>query len=194
MTIGQLDDQAPARGRPRREGVDAEVVNAAAQILSEAGMAGLSMDLVAHRAGVSKATIYRRWPSKEQLVIDVMRSFAEPIAVPESASVAADLTLYLERMVELLRTKPRSDVLPHLIAAACHDEALRKSLDDFSRMREVPLRSILERAVERGELRPGFDVDTAVDMLAGAFFYRRLMSNQLPTKALARRLVAMLLA
>ena len=194
MALGQLADSGPARGRPRREGVDAQVISAAAEILGEHGIAGMSMDLVAQRAGVGKATIYRRWASKEQLVVDVMRSVSQPIPVPNTGTVKADLTVYLEQVIELFRSQKRSDILPHLVAAACSDDTLRSSLHDYSRLRQVPLRTILHRGVRRGELPAGFDVDTAVDMLMGAFLYRRLMSTETPTRTMAKRLVGMLLA
>ncbi len=193
MVPGPVADASPTRGRPRREGVDAEVVGAACEILGEHGIAGMSMDLVAQRAGVSKATIYRRWASKEQLVVDVMRSFSQPIPVPDTGTLAADLTQYLEQVIEVFRSQKRNDILPHLIAAACYDDTLRASLHDYSRSRQVPLRTILHRAVRRGELPAGFDVDIAVDMLMGAFLYRRLMSTETPTRPMAKRLVAMLL-
>ena len=163
------------RGRPRREGVDEAVLEAASTALAELGMAGLSMDVLAQRAGVSKATIYRRWSSKEELVLDLMGRIAQPIDVPDTGSIDTDVVTYCTAMAERFQAQASSDVLPHLVAASCHDPALRASLDQYVRMRRVPLQTILRRGVRRGELFAGFDVDMAVDMLVGAFMYRRLL-------------------
>ncbi len=183
---------APARGRPRREGVDEAVVAAAARLVGEVGMAGISMDLVAQRAGVSKATIYRRWASKEELVIEVMRRFVEPTAAPDTGSVAEDVRQFAVALAQRFAHQRKSDVLPHLVAAACYDESLRAALDHYSRSRQSTIREILRRGVRRGELPADYDIDVAVDMLLGAFLYRRLMSGGSLSADVAARISAIL--
>ena len=85
---------------------------------------------------------------------------------------------------------PMNDVLPHLIEVSCHDEKIRSSLDDYIRVRRVPLRTILTRAIERGELPSETDVDVTIDMLIGAFVYRRLLSHDTIDEHFAARLRA----
>ncbi|HQV59076.1 MAG TPA: TetR/AcrR family transcriptional regulator, partial [Ilumatobacteraceae bacterium] len=153
----------PVRGRPRTVGLDAAIVAAAVELLGEVGMVGLSMDLLAQRAGVGKATIYRRWESKEQLVIDVLQAIVEPSPTPDTGTVVGDLTAYTRMMVERFGQGRMSDVLPHLIEASCYDDQLRASLDDYSRQRQTTLRAILRRGIERGELPKDYDVDLVVE-------------------------------
>lgn len=183
----------PVRGRPRTVGLDAAIVAAAIELLGEVGMVGLSMDSLAQRAGVGKATIYRRWGSKEQLVIDVLQAIVEPGPAPDTGTVAGDLTEYTQTMVQRFGDGRTSDVLPHLIEASCYDEQLRESLDDYSRQRQSTLRSMLRRGIERGELPADYDIDSVVDAVMGAFVYRRLMSGAPIDATFARRLVAFVL-
>jgi AcrR family transcriptional regulator len=171
-------DPSPKRGRPRSAEVDAAVLAATLEVAREVGITRLSMDDVADRAGVSKATIYRRWPSKEQLVLDALRSAVHPIGDVDTGSLRGDLERYLGEVAERYKTGAMSDVLPHLIEVACHDDNLRSSLDDYVQTRRMPLRAIVERGRARGEVRPEVDVEALIDSLVGAINYRRLLSHQ----------------
>ncbi len=133
------------RGRPRDAGADEAILSATVDALAEGGISGLSMDEIARRAGVGKATIYRRWASKEALVLDALGT--KPLLpTPDTGSLRNDLLAYATAVVELFNAHPRSDVLPHLIEAACYDERLAESLREYNRIRQRPLRQILRRA------------------------------------------------
>jgi AcrR family transcriptional regulator len=177
------------RGRPRRADADEAILTATVEQLADAGVAGLNMDVVAQRAGVGKATIYRRWPSKEALVLDALRAAVTPIAVPDEGSLRGDLVVYIDELVELLRESRGSDVLPHLVAASCHDAELRASLDNYIRSRQSTLRILFSRGIERGEVPPDTDVDLAVEAILGMIFYRHLLAGETMDRARAQRLV-----
>ena len=180
--------ETPRRGRPRSVEADQAILTATIDLASEVGIAGMSMDEVAHRAGVSKATIYRRWCSKEALVLDALRSAVLPFDDVDTGTLDGDLDLYVGELTRRFGTGPMNDVLPHLIEVSCHDETIRSSLDDYIRVRRVPLRTILTRAVERGELPPATDIDVTIDTLIGAFVYRRLLSHDTIDDQFATRL------
>jgi AcrR family transcriptional regulator len=182
--------ETPRRGRPRSVEADQAILTATIDLASEVGIAGMSMDEVAHRAGVSKATIYRRWCSKEELVLDALRSAVLPFDDVDTGTLDGDLDLYVGELTRRFGTGPMNDVLPHLIEVSCHDETIRSSLDDYIRVRRVPLRTILTRAVERGELPAATDIDVTIDMLIGAFVYRRLLSHDTIDEQFATRLRA----
>ena len=104
------------RGRPRRADADGAILGATLELLNEVGVAGLSMDLLAQRAGVGKATIYRRWDSKETLILDAMLMTATPIPVPDEGNLRDDLFTYMDAVIECFSPgRGGSDVLPHLI-------------------------------------------------------------------------------
>jgi AcrR family transcriptional regulator len=164
-------------GRPRTAGVDEALLEATLQLAGEVGINGMSMDDLAERAGVSKTTIYRRWRSKEALVLDALAHAIRPFDLVDTGSLRGDLELYLRELGRRMETGRTSDVLPDLISAAARDAALRESLDEWVRHRRQPLGTILGRGVERGELAPDADLDTVIDALIGAFMYRRLLTH-----------------
>lgn len=182
----------PRRGRPRSADADVAILAAALELAGEVGVRALSMDEVASRAGVSKATIYRRWSSKEALVIDALRSAIEPPGAVDHGSLGADLRHYLRDMAARM-TASRGDVLPHLIEVACYDPAIRSSLDDWVQQRRAPLLAIVERGVARGELPGDTDVELLLDALIGPFVYRRLITGGVLDDAMVERLLALVL-
>jgi len=183
----------PKRGRPRAEGLDEVLLDVTLELAGEVGIHGMSMDDLAQRAGVSKATIYRRWPSKERLVLDALNRAMRPFDLIDTGSLRGDLDDYLRELARRMATGKASDVLPDLIAASVRDENLRASLDEYIRYRRQPLHTILSRGIERGELAADADVEVLIDVLIGPFVYRRLLSHdRLDDDFVARLLGAVL--
>jgi AcrR family transcriptional regulator len=180
-------------GRPRSAGVDEALLDATLQLAGELGIHGMSMDDLARRAGVSKATIYRRWPSKEALVLDALAHAIRPFDLVDTGSLRGDLEAYLRELGHRMQTGRTSDVLPDLISASARDAALRESLDEWVRHRRQPLNTVLGRGVQRGELAADADLDTMIDALIGAFMYRRLLSHAPLDEAFVTRLLSTVL-
>ena len=174
---GDVSAERPRRGRPRSVDADEAILGATLAVAGELGFRGMSMDLVAERAGVSKTTIYRRWSSKESLVLEALRQAINPLDDVDLGSVRADLETFLGNLGERMASGKMSDVLPHLIDVAVHDPQLRCSLDDYVSHRRRPLVAILERGLERGELRDGVDISIVVDALIGPYIYRKLLTR-----------------
>lgn len=165
------------RGRPRSADADEAILAATLELAGEVGINGMSMDDLAERAGVSKTTIYRRWASKEQLVLEALRSAMGPLDDVDTGSLHDDLRAYLIELGQRMWRGRMSDVLPHLIEVACHDEALQSRLDDYIQYRRQPMLAILGRGLECGELPADTDVDVLADVLIGPFVYRRLLTH-----------------
>jgi AcrR family transcriptional regulator len=168
-----------ARGRPRSEQADRAILAAAVGLLDERGLAGMSIEEVAARAGVSKATIYRRWPSKGLLALDAFVSrFREMQPQPDTGTLRGDLIAALRTWVHAVTATPMGRMLTGLIAEAQHDESLRAAWRD--RVIE-PLRQqhrvLLDRAVSRGELAPGVDHEVVLDLFFGAAQHRLLLGH-----------------
>ena len=174
---GVVTDDSPRRGRPRTVGADEAILTATLDVAREVGFRGMAMDVIAERAGVSKATIYRRWASKEALVLEALRRAINPLDDADLGSVRADLTTYLGNLAERMATGNMADVLPHLIEWSVHDPQLRAQLDDYVAHRRRPLVAILQRGVERGEIRDDVELDTMVDAFVGPFIYRKLLTG-----------------
>ena len=187
-------DGAPRRGRPRSKGVDESILAATLELAGEVGIKGMSMDELAQRAGVSKATIYRRWPSKEILVLQALQTAMRPLDDVDTGAIVEDLRRCLGQMVERMSKKDRmNDVLPHLIEMATHDATLRSAVDDYVENRRVPVRQILERAIGRGELAVDTDIEMLLDALLGPIIYRRLLSGGVLDTDFVERLIVFVL-
>jgi AcrR family transcriptional regulator len=169
--------EARRPGRPRDARADEAIIDATLQLLGQGGIVGVSIEAVAATAGVGKATIYRRWPSKEALVLHAMLLGAEQPAVPDTGSLRDDLESYLLDVLARLDAYRHHDVLPHLVGAASYDPEVRRALAEYTRDRQAPLRAMFARAEQRGELSADHDHDILIDAVLGAVNYRRLMSG-----------------
>jgi AcrR family transcriptional regulator len=176
------------RGRPRSEAADRAILDASVELLASRGLAGLTLEGVAERAGCSKATIYRRWPSKLHLVVESV-SRLPPLPEPDTGSLAGDLRALLRAFVELLDTTPLSRVMPTLVGEIAHDPQLAELLAPHWGARREPLRRVLERGIERGELPARTDLELATDLLIGPLLARLFFGGARLTRAHVERIV-----
>lgn len=160
-----------ARGRPRCSRAHAAILEATLALLAERGYERLTVEDVAAAAGVGKATIYRRWPSKAPLVIAAYAQLPG-LASPDTGDLSDDLTMLLRSFARILETTPLPRVLPILAGECLHDPELSKLLVPINRERRRPLIGILERAVEGGELPADLDIGAAADLIVGPIMTR----------------------
>jgi AcrR family transcriptional regulator len=163
-------------GRPRDARTDVAILEAVLDLVANAGLTHLSMDAVAAKAGVAKATIYRRWPTKEALVLDAWRTLIAPHEPPDTGSLRGDVHTLLDRLLDTV-SDGGFDVMAQVTAAARTDPALAEGLREFLATRRGPMRVVLERAVARGELARGVDLELVYDTIMGPIFYRLLLSR-----------------
>jgi AcrR family transcriptional regulator len=179
------------RGRPRSERAHLAVIEAAGELLLEVGLDGFTIDAVAARSGVSKATIYKWWPSKGAVALDGFFHAVDPrTRFPDTGSVREDFAAQLRRLIRVLRTTPAGRIIAGLIAESQHDPALAA---EFRQRWLLPRRQLAEeflrRGQERGELRQDFDPEVVIDQVYGPL-YHRLLSGHLPLRDdLATKLV-----
>jgi AcrR family transcriptional regulator len=164
-------------GRPRSEEAHRAILDATLDLLVEVGFSALTVEGVATRAGVGKATIYRRWPSKLPLVIE---AFSQLPALEEvdTGNLVDDLTKMLRSYLQLFNSTPLATVLPSLAGERAHDPELSELFDPVIRGRRQPLIRVLERAVERGELPPDLDLDLAADLIVGPIAVRLFFTGR----------------
>jgi AcrR family transcriptional regulator len=184
---GEQERRKP--GRPRLAGVDDTIMDAVVDLLTEVGFRGLTIDAVAHRAGVGKATIYRRWSGKEQLVLDALANGRLPIIEPDTGSLRDDLLAYYLPLADAEAQQGAIRLMPALAAEAAVDSELAERLHAFVSDRRAPVAGILRRAQERGEIHEGVDVELVVDLLTGAIMYRLYFSGAVVDDDVIRRLL-----
>jgi AcrR family transcriptional regulator len=161
--------------RSRR--AESAILEATIALLGEVGFGGLTIDGIAARAGVGKATIYRHWSSKAEVAIEAFRAFIPPIDDPDTGSFAADLRSILHQLVDGLTNSPLAGILPSLVEAAERDAEVERLFKDFGTTRRNVFRGVFSRAAARGELRDDLDHDLAIDLLVGPIFTRRLITR-----------------
>jgi AcrR family transcriptional regulator len=173
---------APARGgRPRSEHAHQAILTAARELLIEGGFSALRLEHVAARAGVGKATIYRRWASKEALAQDLLLQLAGPhIAVAETGNTREEL---LAAVTNPMRALTETDFGP-VIRAMLAQIASNPSIGDPFRATVVAARRaevarVIQRGIARGDLRPDADAALATELLVGPVYFRLLFGGVL---------------
>jgi AcrR family transcriptional regulator len=180
MTSPSDTRPGPAKGpgRPRSERAHEAILEATLELLVEEGFTRMSIEAVAARAGVGKATIYRRWPSKADLVAEAVASLKDHQLVDfDSGSVREDLVNLGEQVFKPKESSEVTEVMLKLMSArARHPELQEAFLRHVIEPRRRIVAEVLQRGIERGEIRAGVDVEVAVDVLMGFVSYRHMVS------------------
>jgi AcrR family transcriptional regulator len=163
--------------RPRSAESHAAILQAALELVVEGGLRGTTIEGIAARAGVGKATIYRRWKTKEELFTEALRTIAFELPDPDTGSVRGDVTAIVAFNVEHW-TPAAALLMPRLMVESAGDPDL------FAVMREVLvdprrelLKTVLRRGIERGELRGDIDLDVVTDAIIGPLVYKVLITG-----------------
>jgi AcrR family transcriptional regulator len=172
----EMTATAAQRGRPRSEKARSAILEAAAELLLERGLGAVSMDAVAARAGVSKATIYRWWPTKETLALDALYTeWANVPSAPDTGSLKGDLLALLRPWVRQATKRPYGRAIAALITEAQTNPAFgREYLERFVEPRRDQARAIFRRAIERGEIPASTKTEVVLDLLYGPVYHRLL--------------------
>jgi AcrR family transcriptional regulator len=173
MTMQRAAAATRAPGRPRSEKAEKAIIEAALDLLAEgAGMSDLSIEAIAHRAGVGKTTIYRRWPGKEELVLDALTTLKAPVPDFGELSVRDALVSYLT-FIQHESDHPRTRCIMNI--AMSERERYPSMVERFYRLaiepRRIALRATLQRGIDNGELRPDLDIETAMAAVTGSMIY-----------------------
>ncbi len=181
----------PDLSRPRSARAHAAVLAATRELLSAGGLPAATVDAIAERSGVSKATIYKHWPSRTAVAAEAFGdTMAAATPTPDTGTARGDLSAQV-RQVSAFYASPDGVVFAQLLAASVSDpEGARYFREFFLAGRRESTRVIWQRAVDRGEAQPGIDADTAADILFGGLIYRLLNGNTPLTDANADALAA----
>jgi AcrR family transcriptional regulator len=172
-----VDDTAPGAakrpGRPRSERAEQAIIDAALEAFAELGVEGVRVEDVAARAGVGKATVYRRWPGKEDLLITALAAMRRPLPPPRGESVRDDLVAMLDVMArdsdnpcyarQFAMLHGEGERFPKLMA---------RYKESVVEPRREMIRSVIRQGITSGELRPDTDVEIAMITLTGAVMAR----------------------
>ncbi len=184
------DERNGRAGRPRSERARQAILDAAADLLVEGGLARTTMEAIAARAGVSKVTIYKWWPSRGAVAIDAyFHRYRATAEFEDTGDLATDLTGQIRLLVDAFRGRA-GEVMAELIGQAQTDPALADILrTHWIEPRRAASTEVLQRAVERGEIRSDIDIPVVMDQLYGPIYYRIMLQHEPLEEGLADLLV-----
>ncbi|SDS92093.1 transcriptional regulator, TetR family [Streptomyces sp. TLI_053] len=174
------EDADPIRRRPggRAARVRQAVLAAALEVLAEEGVARFGIAAVAARAGVNETTVYRRWGTREKLVLDaVLAGSSEGIPVPDTGDVRTDLAAFARALAGYLAT-PAGRAVARAAALSSDDPGLAETWESFWQSRLELAGAIVDRAVARGELPTGTDTGLALELLCSPLQTRALLGHR----------------
>jgi AcrR family transcriptional regulator len=166
------------------------ILEAAADLLLEGGLGAATIEAIAARAGVSKVTIYKWWPTRGAVAIDAyFHRFRQTISFEDSGVVARDLVTQIQLLVEAFRGRA-GEVMAELIGQAQSDPALAEMLrSGWLEPRRQATTAVLQRAIDRSQIRPDADVAALLDQLYAPLYYRVIMGHEPLVDGLAETLV-----
>ncbi|SDP23564.1 DNA-binding transcriptional regulator, AcrR family [Pedococcus dokdonensis] len=194
MTTRPRSGRPRRPGRPREEATEQAITAAARQVLADKGVARMSMEHVAAKAGVAKSTLYRRWPSKIELAVHAVAATFDEIEIDDHGSLAADMRAGIGEAARLLRDPSTGGAYAALLAESARDpdgvgRQVRESLS--TRLHALVATSV-ERSIDRGEIRREMiDVDLLADVVVGSVMHRALATGE-PDEAFVDGLIALL--
>jgi AcrR family transcriptional regulator len=157
---------------------DHAILAAAIALLASGGYEALTMEKVAAGAAVGKATVYRRWGSKVELVVDAMRKAISEVEVHHTDSLRDDLIAYAGAIVHWLRDSDTGRIMVGMTAEIQHNAELAEAMrTNLLAPRRRAIRDRLIQAVAAGELRRDVDVEVLLDLLVGPLFFRLLVTD-----------------
>ena len=166
-------------GRPRSDAARNAVLEATNSLLSEVGFSRLTMESIAARAGVGKATLYRWWPGKGAVAMEAFLAAVSPkIAFPHTDSAVADIIAQMLRLAEAYRGTTGRIVCELIALGQADPDVLAAYLQGYMVPRRDAAKEVLARGVASGEIRADVDLDLMVDALYGPLFHRMLLRHQ----------------
>ena len=194
VDVGAAARPSTRRGRPRDTQVDEVVLGAGAALFRDGGISAVTVSAIVARTGVARTTIYRRWPSRDALVVAVVQGAMGHEMVRRRRTVVETLYATADAIRRTCSSEAFRDVLPRMVAGVL---AAPDSAEHLDVTLVLPNRAVLARAYQTGaaqeQLRAAVPADVVADMVAGAVLYRLLMTGAPPDQATTRTIVDVLL-
>ncbi|WP_339322284.1 TetR/AcrR family transcriptional regulator [Paenibacillus sp. FSL W8-0194] len=178
------------RGRPRNVEAQKSILSASYELLLDHGFQAVTVDKIADRAQVSKATIYKWWPNKAAVVMDgFLHAATARLPVPDTGTTFDDILLHATNLAMFLISR-EGTVITELLGEGQFDAGLAEAYRArFFRPRRLEARGLLEKGIQRGELKNDIDVGVCIDLIYGPIFYRLLVTGDPLDESYVKQLV-----
>ncbi|AFY94887.1 TetR/AcrR family transcriptional regulator [Chamaesiphon minutus] len=164
-------DKKP-RGRPRSDRSHQAILQATLELLAEVGFDAMSIEAIAARAGVGKTTIYRRYPSKEELIADAIESIRQEIVLPDTGNLDTDIDALIQNAAQIVLTPLGRQTVATIVSSAAHNpQFARIYWTKYLQPRRRDFAIVIERAKARNEILPDVDSDLIFDLMSGIMLY-----------------------
>jgi len=188
-----------ARGRPRDADADTRILRACVELLMEVGAEATTMSAVIERSGVARATVYRRWPNREALLIAALRELKGRGPVALSGDLETDIARSAEQARQILGEERFRSILPLLARDLVERPGRRRRTEGSATFHRVApnyarLAETYDRLAEEAGMRDDIDGELVADVIIGAQLARLLATGRPPTKAMTDQLVDVVLA
>lgn len=171
-----------------------EILDITFHLIAEHDISGVTVDMIAAKAGVSKATIYRRWESRSALIVDAMTRLRRPTVDPDTGSLREDLAILLKELVAFLNRPDAGRVFASFLNAAVREPDLAALQQEISTDARSAYQRALKRAIKRGELRPTRDLRFLIDVLIAPFLYQGIVEHARARPQDIQRVIDMVLS
>ncbi len=167
------------RGRPRNIETQKAILSASYELLLESGFKAVTVDKIADRAKVSKATIYKWWPNKAAVVMDgFLSAAAARLPVPDTGSALNDILTHATSLASFLISR-EGTIINELVGEGQFDSKLAEEYRArYFQPRRQQAKQLLEKGMKRGELKENLDVELSIDLIYGPIFYRLLVTGE----------------
>ncbi len=167
------------RGRPRNAEAEKAILTASYDLLLETGFGAVTVEKIAERAQVSKATIYKWWPNKAAVIMDgFLSAAAARLPIPDTGFVFSDILIHATNLARFL-TSPEGKVITEIIGEGQADPGLAEAYRSrYVNPRRLEARQLLEQGVQRKELPEQLNIELSIDLIYGPIFYRLLLTGE----------------
>lgn len=185
--------KSESRGRPRSEESEEAILAATIQLLSQKPLRDITMEEIARKAGVGKATIYKWWPSKAYVALDAfLRKMNRMVPIPDTGSVRRDILEQLRSLMVFYKS-PAGRILGQFVAESQTDKEFASLFRQrFLKPRRETTGVVLDRGVERGEIDQNLDRELVLDMMYGPAIYRMIIGHAPLEAKMADEMVSIL--
>lgn len=167
------------RGRPRNVEAQKAILSASYELLLENGFQAVTVDKIAERAQVSKATIYKWWPNKAAVVMDgFLDAATNRLPLPDTGTTFQDILIHATNLTRFL-TSREGTIITELVGEGQFDSGLADAYRErYFRPRRLEARGLVEKGIQRGELKNNLDIDICIDLVYGPILYRLLVTGE----------------
>jgi len=184
----------PVRGRPRDIRTQKAILRATRQLLGKVGYSRLTIEGVAARSGAGKATIYRWWPSKGDLVLEAAEPEVAIGVVPDTGETRGDLSVAIKQLIGTFSNRLAAVVIFAAIATLDDDPAMARTFrEKYVYPWRVSAAAAIRRGIERGDLPSDTDVELVLDIIVGTVFQRTLVMRDPRTEGLHEQMLRVVL-